>query len=892
MKKNIFKKIIFISVFGFILLVGNLAFAGNLNVDTSLVKLNYLVGESLDISGLVITGEDGIAIPISAENITGFDSSSALSNQILTVTIGGETFDYKINIAQKPVNINLKIYAEDKVLFSGDKLVTACVESPEINSPMTVSGKCAVEQIFPALSNTWTWDYSPSGFLDELDGFKTTEDWSKSWGWFSNLEFGQTGLNKHQLSEGEELLLTYDSYPLRIKASKTSLNVGETVVFTAEEEILDSNYNMAWSVSSGVIITAGDQSCITSSEGTCSIVVNEIGSFDSTATKSLRVSTNSVEINVSSNSRKINLKIYAGDKVVFDGDEVVTACAESPEIDTLKTFNAKCAIEQLPIELKISSTWSWSDFDGDGKKTDGFLDELDGFKTTEDWSKSWGWFSNLEFGQTGLNKHQLSEGEELLLTYDSYPLRIKASKTSLNVGETVVFTSEEESTYNNNPPYGMLWTSSPSVRVSMGDQFCVTNLDGVCSIVVNKTGSYKVVGDKLLYVPSNNININVTYSGSSGGSSNSNSSQKVFDVSLALNFLNNNKKGDGSYGSDMYTDWVAIAAGAGNNSNLKSNLINYLKQNSIDSSVITDYERRAMALMSLGINPYTGTDIDYIEKIIKSFDGTQIGDIYLVNDDIFALIVLKNAGYNENDEVIKKTINYLISKQSSDGSWGSVDITSAAIQSLKGFENVSGVSQSISLANNNLVSNQQNDGGFNNSFSTSWVLQALYDDSNILKAKDYISEKQQTDGGMENITEQIENRIWSTAYAIPAILHKSWGNILNNFSKQIVADSSKYVEVEVKLDEIKTDEKKTETIIFVEKNDIKDINQSKPKVKSSTSKNSKVIKLEKIEANNSLQGEELISQNNTLTDSKISIIGHIWNILKACFEWLFVRLSF
>jgi hypothetical protein len=66
-----------------------------------------------------------------------------------------------------------------------------------------------------------------------------------------------------------------------------------------------------------------------------------------------------------------------------------------------------------------------------------------------------------------------------------------------------------------------------------------------------------------------------------------------------------------------------------------------------------------MAIMSLNINPYQGTETNYIEKIIDSFDGNQFGDSSLYNDDVFALLVLLKAGYKYNDEIIKNVVRLL-----------------------------------------------------------------------------------------------------------------------------------------------------------------------------------------------------------------------------------------
>ena len=52
---------------------------------------------------------------------------------------------------------------------------------------------------------------------------------------------------------------------------------------------------------------------------------------------------------------------------------------------------------------------------------------------------------------------------------------------------------------------------------------------------------------------------------------------------------------------------------------LKSKIYNSLKEKIFNSSTVTDNERHAMALMSLGINPYSGTSVNYIKKIVDSF---------------------------------------------------------------------------------------------------------------------------------------------------------------------------------------------------------------------------------------------------------------------------------
>lgn len=65
-------------------------------------KLNYLVGEVLDISGLQVVGQysDGSSavLPITESNILGFNSTYSQTGQILTIVCDSKTASYSINI--------------------------------------------------------------------------------------------------------------------------------------------------------------------------------------------------------------------------------------------------------------------------------------------------------------------------------------------------------------------------------------------------------------------------------------------------------------------------------------------------------------------------------------------------------------------------------------------------------------------------------------------------------------------------------------------------------------------------------------------------------------------------------------------------------------------------
>ncbi len=273
----------------------------------------------------------------------------------------------------------------------------------------------------------------------------------------------------------------------------------------------------------------------------------------------------------------------------------------------------------------------------------------------------------------------------------------------------------------------------------------------------------------------------------------------TFSAIDALNYLKSVQGSDGSFGdSPLYSDWAGVAFGAMDvTGSSKNSLIEYLESENEISSLLTDNERRATALLSLGENPYSFKGVNYIGAIIGTFDGAQFGDIDLVNDDIFALIPLKNSGYTASDDIVVKDIAFLISKQKTDGSWeASTDITAATIQALKPFESIAGVSEALSKATDYLISGQNDDGGWNSVYSTSWTMQAMSALSaswtkNNKSSLDYLAEQQEEDGAVLPSSETLANRIWATSYAIPAGLQKTWSEIMQSVSKPAIQNDDR-----------------------------------------------------------------------------------------------------
>jgi len=499
---------------------------------------------------------------------------------------------------------------------------------------------------------------------------------------------------------------------------------------------------------------------------------------------------------------------------------------------------------------------------------------------------------------TAIDKTPLVGGETVGIYFGSSH-HLVINKNTITTSDSLSVTSEKYN-YESN-----LWVPLTGVNIGVtlpnpNDQWnpIVVNqypvdTNGVASFTIKDANTYTLGIVEDYYFPSYQVVVS-TAPVSGGGVAPIVVEPKVFSLQNAISYLSSSQKSNGSFGDDLYTDWVAIGISQ-SSSDARSKISNYLKNNEISSSVVTDNERHSMALMALGIDPYSGTNTDYIKKITDSFDGSQIGNSSLLNDDIFGLIVLKNAGYNSSDNLIVKDVNYLVSKQSSNGSFGGIDLTAAAVQALNNFKDIGSVNDSISKALNYLAKSQESDGGFGNSFATSWVLQALSTNSSlynseISKADNYLTTKQQDDGGVDVISSGVDNRVWATSYSIPAILHLSWNNILNSFSKPSINSNTNIIPVE---------EKKVEAPIVLDlpkaiakTEEIKNPENKIIKVISKKTKNTKIKPIIKSTKNNT----EIKSSVNVANSEPLPVIkknifiqagSSIILGIKALFGWLF-----
>lgn len=419
---------------------------------------------------------------------------------------------------------------------------------------------------------------------------------------------------------------------------------------------------------------------------------------------------------------------------------------------------------------------------------------------------SWQYAVNGATPMVGADVTELQSGDTAIF-YFGYPRDVALSASSVATAESFTATARvyQPATDTYSPASGVtVGVTQPNPAdpwTPLEIATSTTDASGNAAFTIAAAGAYDVGIKEDFYFPTTPLTVTESPApssnggGTSGGSAPTASSsggggpiaEKPFDVGRAVQFLLSAQNADGSFASPLLTDWAAIALSAAGSASTDA-LRAFLRTDTGIFPATTDYERRAMALLALDIDPRAGTEFNYIGRLVGDFDGTQMGDASLVNDDIFALFPLIAAGYSDSDPMIRNIIGFILQKQRADGSWErSVDLTAAGIQALAPFPSYVGVPQALLQAENFLRSKQSDAAGFGaDSFSVSWVLQAIAargdSPSNWTRSGStplgFLARQQQGDGGLELLSAEKATRAWATAYAIPAALGKTWYAVL------------------------------------------------------------------------------------------------------------------
>lgn len=408
---------------------------------------------------------------------------------------------------------------------------------------------------------------------------------------------------------------------------------------------------------------------------------------------------------------------------------------------------------------------------------------------------NWTFAVNGSFPMLGMDHYTLNPGDVMYVFFGT-PWNISTDKSAVTTDESFTATAQkyDAATGTYIAAEGYVVGAVQFDNFFTATEFATSTADagGNAILTLSATGTYAIGIYEAGYFPNVSVTVSAASAPPSGGGGGGGISHATFNVPAALAYLSSKQNPNGSLDVDFVTDWVAIAFAAADPGEAKTKLRSYLLSATPTMSSVLDYERHAMALMALGISPFNGTSVDYISPIVAAFDGTQIGSASLENDDIFALLPLLKAGYSTSDDIIQKSVAFIISRQAANGSWtGGVDITAAAIQALTPAKSLGGVTEALTKAEGYLRSQQQPNGGFSNAPATSWTMQAIgaLGQSEHQWAPggyyptDYLATFQQPDGGVETTSASLQTRIWSTAYAIPGALKQPWYALLSSFTR-------------------------------------------------------------------------------------------------------------
>ncbi len=489
----------------------------------------------------------------------------------------------------------------------------------------------------------------------------------------------------------------------------------------------------------------------------------------------------------------VEVRIEAPQGTIWSGRVAAAGCTitDSGGVDHVLTGSkAACALKAASAAGGFS--YSFADY-GWGL----YLSEIDG--VTSDAGNYWLYRVNYVSPPVGLADYEMLDGDELLLSFGPWPdvpLAVSVSSASVEAGEQFTISSS----YYDDSQGAFLPLAD--AQVHLGSAVMQTDAQGGLSTSLAAPDSYPLYIEKDGYVRSAVTEVTVLKPVPGPA-------ELLAAAQAALDNLRNLQATDGSIDNAGVSAWAAVAFGAAdidpaNVVNQGTSLVDFLKTYvPAPDGRATDFARQILAALASGEDPHSfGSDL--VVGLKTFHQDNQIGDIGLINDDIFAVLALLGAGEGVDDPAVQDAVSYVLAHQGSDGGFGyavggasDVDTTAAAVQALvltrnRGFTGPVDIDAALPGARAYLAGAQNADGGFpyspgglfgdSNSASTAWALQALAalgEDAATWRTADgstpysYMLESQLADGSFSWSTGGPGQGLM-TAYAAPALLGQPW----------------------------------------------------------------------------------------------------------------------
>lgn len=524
---------------------------------------------------------------------------------------------------------------------------------------------------------------------------------------------------------------------------------------------------------------------------------------------------------------KVSIRIEGSIATVYDGEFDVTSCTikDTSGVDHELSGVAACALVAAGLEAGFD--FDFQDF-GFGL----FLSRIAGDSTSADYSTTWSFWINDDPASVGLDAQKVNEGDRILLAYGGYPaipLRVQVAKQVLIDDETQVQVEQQIGEYDENFNWHGQWLAVEGADLHVGDTAYTTDQNGAVLVRLDKIGDWVIWATKEGTVRSPKYSISVVESPSPSPTPTlelspettptvTQSPEPSFSPTLsptptptptptpsptpsvagitsqerrrsadrASAYLQGEQDTNGRIESDLVTAWSAIAFGADNQraENIQNEGTSLLAGLSLASpSSTTDLERNILAIRASGANAYAFYGHNYVNDLLGTYDNGQFGSPSFINDDVFAILALMAVNEDTNRVEVRKTIETILKSQHKDGSWeGGIDMTAAAMQALRAYQNAGGdvdVNGNIQWARGYMKSHQDEYGGFGkNSASTAWGIQAIialgedpeqWKVSNGSTPLSALVRYQNANGGF-GWKSSDDVSAFMTAYAVPALL--------------------------------------------------------------------------------------------------------------------------
>ncbi len=743
-----------------------------------------------------------------------------------------------------PIPVTLRVEGPDSTITHQSlNLPETCAVTDTNNVVHTVEGYKAICVLQRALergdiSSLNVKDFGdPLGlFVDGIDGFITEDDFSKFWVLRNNFESAAVGISSLTLSSGDSLLLHFSdgaARPLSVAASSSTLVIGESIRLRAYEWIDDFNdpQNSGFvEYVSSTRFHVFDSSGVLDADismpiGVTSWSPSATGTFTAYVTALDHVKSEPIKIIVTDvpPPRQVELRIEGPTTTLMNATvQTPHSCVVTDSTGTTTTVIGYKAICSLQDALKAGHIDSFT-LDTD-PEMGLWLNAINGIKTDKDFMTLWITRLNGPTAGSSIMEQVVSEGDEMLLSYGSWPhapLDISFSTSTFASGTPLTLKSlyfddfeklylplqSTTSTFTlNNVPYATTGTLHITLDEDMIGSEVFVSADSY-----TRSKRYSL-GVKEQEEPDNGGDTG----GNGGGGGNSpppgkGSPQGVSQANIQaaidklIVYIQSQQDETGKILDASTSDWSIMSFAAAGidpatvSTGTGKSILEYATEYQFDDgelNLCAGHTRHALALLSAGIpatNALITSSTDYLISENCYADG-QFG-LPGINDDVFALFALLGAQATSSDaQIISDITQTIIDDQNVDGAstwagFASPDITGAVLNVLS-YAKEKGVQVAQNVLDSSrayLKASQNVDGGWgadgvSDALNTSWAVMgitAIHEGQNDWFAGEknpwHVLTSLVTDDGYYEASWNPGTVDWfSTKHAIPALAGKSW----------------------------------------------------------------------------------------------------------------------